>query len=387
MRWSLGLEASKPSTERAQADRAVVVAEGERLLGEVVAAVGAEHAHRRPATVTEVGEPPRGGADGAEAHRARVEPAGPEDAQDERPVDLGRGRFASEGSCEALAQALGRRSRVGQGPVQPDGGEEVVRVRLGIEVGRAPRLLVDHRKAAGGGESSPGPSPTPGSGEPGRRARRRRRPEAGAEASRRRARCRRRRGPRRRRRVAAAAGVSPPPGPSPSPGPRRRRAPRRCRPVVGAGVLAALGGVFALGGLVAVGGRVGSAGSSPASPSSPLSRRRPRALPRRPLRRSDLGALSSSSAPATTSPAPAEKAAPPKNSVAKARLVASRRLLQVARGRARRSRAVCAPALVRLGVRRLRRRLVAPERPERPAGQCEQDERRDVPPRLLLVWH
>ena len=58
------------------------------------------------------------------------------------------------------------------------------------------------------------------------------------------------------------------------------------------------------------------------------------------------------------------------------------------RARAGRGRARPVRSSGRLCVRRLRRgRLVAPDGPEGPAGECEQNERREIAPRLLLVWH
>ena len=341
-----------------------------------------------PASVTDVREPLCRRAHGREAHRARVEPAGPKNAQDERPVDprLGRPRVRAA-VAKAGLEALGRRRRIGQRAVQPDRGEEAVGVGLGVEV--RPGSAFACRPPAG----RPGATGPRG---------RRRRPGRARRGVRRLVAAVRK---RRRPRPPPSPELSPPPGvwPSPSPGPGRRPRRRGSAPSP-AGVAPP-----------------SPAGSSPPSAGSSPPRRaaRPRAAglhPRRAAprsRRALAGSLSSPALPAPSaagcsssaprrrlrwpsrprSPRPRRRRRPPRRR--RRRRTAWRTRGSWRAGACSRSRA-CArgPRSSRLGVVDGSPSSVWDAVSSlRPSAQSAQPARVNrtrgvmIPPRLLLVWH
>ena len=377
MRCSRGFAASRPST-RAEADGAVVVAEGERLLRERFAAVRAKRADRarRPLRMSRAR---CRRAHGRKAHRAPVEPAGPKNAQQKGPVDSRLGRLACECRREApawrrLAGGVGSSSgrcsqTVAKKPSASASGSRYaacvclsttgrttgatvrVRRRPGRAAGGPPAFSLPPSGSGGGGVPSPGSPPSPE--------------------------------------------LSPPPGfwppspspgfwpPSPSPGFWLSPSPGFWPP----SAVPAAGGLAAVPAGVLASGRLGlhprravprSAGASPAPLSSPPL----------PLSSSAAAALRASSA-ATSLPLPS--IARPRRRRRPPRKRRRRRTAWRTRGSWRAVACSIVSACARhpgssrsgpreyLGVQRLgRRQLVAPERPERPAGQSEQDERRSL---------
>ena len=355
-----GLE---PADEGTDADRAVVVAEGDGLVGELGAAVGAERATGM-APGSEVGQPDGGGR--APAGSPSCSPSNPRARRTPRTsAQSTLARVASRWSRSAkpcfrrLAGGVGSGSgrwsqMVAKNPSASASGSRSAGLRVPWSMtGRSSGAdgLPGRSPPGGGGAGSSSPSPgSSGSGGGGV-------PSPGSPSS-----------PSPGSSSPSAGGSSPSPGSSsPSPG---------SSPSAGGSPSSA-------------GGSVSAGGSSPSSPSSPGS---------------SPGAGSSAGASSVEVTSVVVVALDrPGHDVAGARreggaaeeergegeaggepaLAPRRARAHVGRRRARRLR-----SRGRLCVRRLRRgRLVAPEGPERPAGEREQNERRKIAPRLLLVWH